>query len=144
MSGMLRVSRLLPLLMIIVLSACASEPPGRPGEARIPEGAWVSHRAVWIGESNHDTIGTVSLYQSRDYPVIVFEPNFRVSPAPDAVVALGTDGYRADTVLGALLRPVGQQAYALPPGIDIRLFNEVWLWSPTADEPVGLARLTPI
>jgi hypothetical protein len=143
MSGMLRVRGLLPLLLLVVFSACAG-PPMRPGEARIPEGAWVSHRAVWIGESDHDTIGTVSLYQSREYPVIVFEPNFRVSAAPDAVVALGTDGYRADTVLGALLRPIGQQAYALPPGIDIRLFNEVWLWSPTADEPVGLARLTPI
>lgn len=142
MSGMLRLRWLLPLLLV-VLGACASSPQ-RPGEARIPEGAWVTHRAVWIGESDHDTVGTISLYQSRDYPVIVFEPNFRVSAAPDAVVALGTDGYRADTVLGALLRPAGQQAYALPPGIDIRLFNEVWLWSPTADEPVGLARLTPI
>jgi hypothetical protein len=142
MSGMLRVRWLLPLLLLAV-SACATPPP-RPGEARIPDGAWISHRAVFIGESNHDTVGTISLYQSGKYPVIVFEPNFRVSAAPDAVVALGNDGYRADTVLGALLHPAGQQAYALPPGLDIRLFNEVWLWSPTADEPVGLARLTPI
>lgn len=141
MSGSLCVRWLLPILAL-VLSACASAP--RPGEAHVPEGAVVTHRAVFIGTNNHDTMGTISLYQSRDYPVIVFEPNFSVSDPAGAVVALGTDGYRADTVLGALLRPAGRQAYALPPGLDIRRFNEVWLWSPAVDKPVGLARLTPI
>ena len=142
MSGLCCLRRILPLILV-VLSACASGPQF-PGHERIPDDAWVSHRAVFIGESNHDTVGTVSLYQSSDYPVIVFEPNFRVSAAPGTVVALGADGYRPDTVLGTLLRPAGQQAYAVPPGLDVRAFNEVWLWSPAADEPVGLARLTPV
>jgi hypothetical protein len=134
-------------LAVLVLVAVAGCSP-LPGEARIPEGAWISHRAVLIGKSDHDTVGTVSLYQSNEYPVVVFEPNFRVTGAPDTatdtVVALGTDGYRPDTSLGALLRPSGRQAYAVPRGFDMRLFNEIWLWNQSAGEPVGIARLTPI
>jgi hypothetical protein len=140
MFGLLRIGWLMPI--VLLLSACASTP--RPGEARIPDGAVVTQRAVFIGTNGHDTMGTISLYQSGEYPVIVFEPNFSVSDPAGAVVALGTDGFRADTVLGALLRPEGRQVYALPPGLDMRRFNEVWLWSPAADKPVGLARLTPI
>ena len=123
------------------LAACA---PLRPGEARIPDGAWISHRAVLIGKSDHDTVGTISLYQSEQYPVLVFEPNFRVTGAPEVVVALGADGYRPDTALGSLLKPSGRQAYAMPRGFDIHRYNEVWLWSPSAGKPVGIARLTPL
>lgn len=110
----------------------------------MPKGAVITHRAVFIGTNNHDTTGTVSLYQSPSYPVIVLEPNFSVSDPAGALVALGIDGYRADTVLGGLLRPSGRQIYALPRDPDLTHFNEVWLWSPYADKPVGLARLTPI
>ena len=141
MPGLCRASWISGL--VLLLSACASAPQ-LPGEARIPGDARVSHRAVLIGKSNHDTVGTISLYQSRRYPVIVFEPNFRVTTAPGTVVALGADGFREDAVVAPLVRPSGRQAYALPPGLDIRRFNEIWLWNPAADEPVGIARLTPI
>jgi hypothetical protein len=139
MSGLLRI--LLPLLLVWLAAACAGP---RPGEARIPSDAWISHRAVLIGKNDHDMVGTISLYQSEEYPVIVFEPNFRVTGAPRMVVALGTDGYRPNAALGALLRPEGRQAYAVPRDWDIRHYNEVWLWSPGVNKPVGIARLTPI
>lgn len=142
MAGRFRIRLMLPLLALM-LSACAGAEP-RPGEARIPKGAVVTHRAVFIGTNNHDTTGTISLYQSPSYPVIVFEPNFSVSDAAGAVVALGTNGYRADSALGGLLRPSGRQVYAVPRDLDLRNFNEVWLWSPYADKPIGLARLTAI
>ena len=140
MSGMRRVRWLLPLLLVL-LSACG---PRLPGDARIPSGAWISHRAVFIGTNSHDTVGTVSLYQSRSYPVVVFEPNFRVSGAGETVVTLGTNGMRGETVLGTLVKPSGRQAYAVPRHFDMSRFNEVWLWSRSKGEPVGLARLTPI
>lgn len=129
-------------LLSILVSACASGP--RPGEAPIPDGARVTHRAVFIGESYHDTVGTVSVYESDEPAVIVFEPNFSVSGDTEAVVALGRDGYESGTALGQLFRRSGRQAYALPEELPVRRFNEVWLWSVTKDKPIGLARLVPI
>lgn len=130
-------------LLAVMVSACASNAP-RPGEAKIPDGATVTHRAVFIGGSYHDTVGTISLYQSDEQPVIVFEPNFSVSGEKDAIVALGRDGYRADTALGALLRRAGRQAYSVPGHLSIERYNEVWLWSRSENIPLGLARLTPL
>ena len=134
---------LIGLLAATLVSGCASSP--RPGEAIVPDGARVTHRAVWIGESNHSTIGTISLYQSEEAPVIVFEPNFKLPDPPYSVtvVALGRNGYRSDTILGALLRNTGRQAYSVPERLAIDGYNEVWLWSITGNRPVGLARLTP-
>ena len=129
------------LVLALMLSACAAP---RPGEAEIPDGAKVTHRAVFIGESYHDTVGTISLYQSDEPAVIVFEPNFKLPGVDDAVVALGRDGYRPDTGLGPLLRNNGRQAYAVPEHLRIERFNEVWLWSRDRNIPVGLARLVPI
>lgn len=129
------------VLFALLFSACSGP---RPGEAEIPGDATVTHRAVFIGESNHDTIGTISLYQSPSYPVIVFEPNFQFQGSTGTVVALGRNGYESNTILGDLLRNTGGQAYAVPGGLDIDRYNEVWLWSTDTDIPLGLARLTPI
>lgn len=144
MSAALGFARIFGVLVLAVVAACSPVP--KPGEALVPDGATVTHRAVFIGESNHSTVGTISLYQSDEDPVIVFEPNFDLPDAPDAatVVALGRDGYRSDTILGNLLRNKGRQAYSIPQKHPIAKFNEVWLWSVTGDRPVGLARLTPI
>ena len=129
--------------VLAVLSACTTV---RPGEAEIPEGAVMTHRAVFIGESNHDTTGTLAVYQSDEPAVVVLEPGFRMTPIAGArtVVALGRDGYRSTATLGPLLRPEGQQVYALPKHLSITGFNEVWLWNLTSGRPLGLARLTPV
>ena len=130
------------VLALAIMAGCS---PGiKPGEAVVPDGAKVTHRAVFIGESNHSTVGTLSLYQSDEDPVIVFEPNFDLPDPPEnvTVVALGRDGYRSETILGALLRPYGRQAYSVPERLAIDGYNEVWLWSLSGNRPVGLARLT--
>lgn len=124
-----------------LMAACAQP---RPGEAVLPEDAQVTHRAVFIGKEHHDTRGTISLYQSRQYPVIVFEPNFEASDAENTVVALGRDGYDGDTSLGSLLRNTGRQAYAVPGELPVGQYNEVWLWNESKNIPLGLARLVPI
>ncbi|MEO1493164.1 MAG: DM13 domain-containing protein [Pseudomonadota bacterium] len=142
MTILLLARRMAALGAVLLVAACATPPV--PGEAEIPEDARVTHRAVWIGESNHDTIGTISLYQSDQYPVVVFEQNFEFRAAPGTVVSLGRDGYRRGTSLGTLLRNQGGQAYAVPENIDISYYNEVWLWDPAGDKPLGLARLTPL
>ncbi|MEM7745881.1 MAG: hypothetical protein AAF409_19445 [Pseudomonadota bacterium] len=128
-------------VLMLVLAACETV---RPGEAKIPEGAVVTHRAAIIGSSYRETTGTISVYQSASRPVIVFEPNFRSPEGDQAVVALGLDGYRSETALGPLLKPEGRQAYSVPGHIPIERFNEVWLWHRDKDIPLGIARLTPI
>ncbi len=142
MKPLLLAGRTAAIFLLVLVAACAS--PRKPGEAEIPDDARVTHRAVLIGESNHDTVGTISLYQSEDYPVVVFEPNFQFRSAPGTVVALGLDGYQSGTSLGALLRNQGGQAYAVPREVDITRYNEVWLWNTASETPLGLARLTPL
>lgn len=135
------IRAILAACLVCLLAACEA---ARPGEAHIPDDAVVTHRAVFIGSSYRETTGTISVYQSASRPIIVFEPNFRSRSGEQAVVALGRDGYRSETALGPLLRPVGRQAYAVPGHIRIDRFNEVWLWHPDEDIPLGIARLTPI
>ena len=136
------IRRLCMIAAVLAVAGCATA--NRPGEARIPDDAKMTHRAVLIGSNYSDTVGTVSLYQSKAYPVVVFETNFKAPEISRAVVALGRDGYRAGTSLGALLRSQGRQAYAVPDHLRIDGYNEVWLWNTALDKAVGLARLTPI
>ena len=135
------VRGLIAVVMALIVSACAGP---RPGEAEIPDGAKVTHRAVFIGKNYHDAVGTISLYQSDQPAVIVLEPNFSLSGPKDAMVTLGRDGARANRGLGPLLRNSGRQAYAVPDGLRVEHYNELWLWSEGRGIPVGLARFVPI
>lgn len=143
---MIKLCRIRVMAVVALTALMAACSPGfpKPGEAALPDDARLTHKAVFIGKSLHATEGTISLYQSGQYPVIVFEPNFRFEGAPDPVVALGRDGYAAETSLGQLLRNQGPQAYAVPGHLSIGQFNEVWLWDRKEGAPLGLARLVPI
>lgn len=134
--------RIVLILAGIVLSACVQPP--KPGDAAIPDGARVTHRAVLIGESNHDAVGTISLYQTRETGVLVFEPNFRLQAPTGAVVAFGRDGYQANARVAQLVRNAGRQSYLVPPRLKIAGYNEVWIWHEKTGRPLGLGRLTPI
>ena len=86
MSARLAIARTFVVLALVVVAACSK--PLKPGEALVPDGATVTHRAVFIGESNHSTVGTISLYQSDEDPVIVFEPNFTCPTRPKLLWSL--------------------------------------------------------
>ena len=135
------LGRIFGLLSLLLVAACAT---AKPGEAPIPSDAKVTHRAVIIGESNHDARGTISLYQGRSASVLVFEPNFQLSGPQSPTVAFGRDGYEAGAKVGNLVRNSGRQSYLVPPGIQLRRFNEVWIWHEKSGKPLGLGRLTPI
>lgn len=140
----LRIIRAIIMVALAGLAAACADAPRLPGDAQLPDDARVTHRAVFIGKELHETQGTISLYQSEEHPIIVFEPNFSFEGSTDTVVALGRDGYEADTALGNLLRNKGRQAYAVPEHLPIGRFNEVWLWNRREGIPLGLARLVPI
>lgn len=135
-------SRFLAIGLLAIVAACATN--SNQGNVPIPDGAKMTHRAVLIGKSNHDTVGTISLYQSDEPIVIVFEPNFSIDPSATTVLALGKDGYRADTIFATLHRHRGRQSYAVPKKLRLNGYNEIWLWSVSSNAPIGLARLTPI
>lgn len=143
MTGFARMTRILPLLLVLVTAACATGKHG-PGDAPIPEGAKVTHKAVFIGKTYHDTVGTISLYQSEKAPVVVFEKNFKLPGGKGATITLGRDGLRKGASLGLLQRDAGRQSYAVPDHLSIAKFNEIWLWHSGKNIAVGLARLTPI
>lgn len=130
------------LALGVLMAACASQ--HGPGNARIPDGAKLTHRAVLIGKSNHDAVGTISVYQSDEPAVVVFEKNFLLNAAPGTTIALGRNGFREDTLISPLVRNTGRQSYAVPPHLEVRAFNEVWLWNPKTGKPVGIARLTQL
>ena len=142
MTTLWNFGRITVVLAGILLSACVQQ--SKPGNAAIPDGARVTHRAVLIGESNHDAVGTISLYQSDEAGVLVFEPNFRLKAPAGAVVALGRDGYRASARVAQLVRNAGRQSYLVPPRLKISGYNEVWIWHEKSGQPLGLGRLTPI
>jgi len=140
---MMLAGRLFAVIALIALAACA--PGSNVPEDGIPEGAQLTHRAVFIGKNNHLTEGTVSLYQAAEPAVLVFEPNFAL---PDVtgkpVIALGWNGYRSDAIVATLERMSGRQVYPLPKNLRRYRFNEIWLWNPQRNEPIGLALLTPL
>lgn len=142
MPSILSVKRNVLVLCLVWLAACAQAP--KPGEAPIPDGARVTHRAVLIGESNTDAVGTVSLYQAPNAGVLVFEPNFRMNAPVGAILAFGRDGYRPDTRFATLVRNAGRQSYSIPTSIEPSGFNEIWIWSEKVGQPLGLGRLTPV
>lgn len=139
----MRAVRAISVLCLVVLAGCASAPE-KP-RSDIPDGAQLTHRAVFIGKSNHLTEGTVSLYQAADPAVIVFEPNFKLSDNIAApVVALGWNGFRSDAIVGTLNSKQGRQVFQVPKKLRRYRFNQVWLWNTKRNEPVGLALLTPM
>ncbi|MEM9063059.1 MAG: hypothetical protein AAGD13_21565 [Pseudomonadota bacterium] len=142
MLASLRVTKIALAIGLLALAACVQAP--KPGNAPIPDGARVTHRAVLIGESNTDAVGTVSLYQAPDAGVVVFEPNFRMSAPTGAVIAFGRDGYRPDTRIAKLVRNAGRQSYSIPPNIRPSGYNEIWIWNEKVGQPLGLGRLTPV
>ena len=134
-------SRFFGLIALWLVAACVAEVPGN---AHIPSDAKMTHRAVLIGESNHEAVGTISLYQSQQANVLVFESNFRLIGPKAPTVAFGRDGYEAAAKVGKLVRNSGRQSYRVPSSIQLRRFNEIWLWHEQTGRPLGLGRLTPI
>ncbi|MEO0822513.1 MAG: DM13 domain-containing protein [Pseudomonadota bacterium] len=146
------LSRRRALSLIVVggaagaLAACART-PSTPAAAALPAAptvaadAAVTARGSFVGASNHVTTGHARVLQSAGKFVIELEDDFSFDGAPDPKVALGNNGYDADTILSPLRSNSGRQAYALKPGIDIGRYNEVWIWCEKFSVPLGVAKL---
>lgn len=95
----------------------------------------------FAGASGHDTSGAAAIVEQGGRHFVSLGTDFAFDGAPDPKMALGADGYRADTLLGPLQSNDGAQSYPLPDALDPAEFNEVWLWCEEFDVPLGRAAL---
>jgi hypothetical protein len=101
----------------------------------------VIKQGSFAGESGHATSGAAAIVERDGRHFVSLGLDFAFDGAPDPKVALGSDGYRADSLLGPLETNVGAQSYPLPAELDPVEFNEVWLWCEEFDVPLGRAAL---
>jgi len=104
--------------------------------------ATVTARGTFVGKSDHITTGHASIGRVDGQWVVILEDDFVFDGAPDPHVALGSSGYRKDASLALLSSNNGKQVYAIPAGLDVADFNEIWIWCDKFAVPLGVAALS--
>ncbi len=115
---------------------------GAAAVALFPATGWAQSSArsgTFTGESRHVTSGGVEIVKEGNETIIRLGQDFFFDGAPDPKVALGRDGYDANTLLGPLASNTGQQSYVVPASIDTDSYNEVWIWCERFNVPLGKA-----
>lgn len=99
-------------------------------------------KGTFEGRSNHVTTGSVKLVKDGDRFIVELGDDFSLDGGPDPRVAFGKNGtYDPDSKLGALLHLTGKQQYAVPPTLDVSVYNEVYIWCDVAGVPLGVASI---
>lgn len=94
---------------------------------------------TFVGKSNHVTSGTAEIASDG----VQLLADFEFDGAPDPKVALGKDGvYDPNTLMGPLQSNSGASKYAIPAGINVDDYNEVWIWCERFNVPLGLAEVS--
>ncbi len=95
----------------------------------------------FVGASNHVTSGSVSVVETAEGIVVVFDENFSFDGAPDPKVGFGHDGFDAESLIAPLQSNSGAQTYVVPATLDVSQYNEVYVWCEQFSVPLGVARL---
>jgi len=94
------------------------------------------------GLNGHVTTGGVSIEKSGDGYQIVIAEDFFFDGAPDPKAALGKDGkYDPATLIELLRSNTGAQSYDVPAGIDVSVYNEVYIWCEKYTVGLGVAKI---
>lgn len=101
----------------------------------------VLRQGRFSGRSNHVTTGSAAIVAQDGRYYVSLGSDFSFDGAPDPMVALGRDGFDADTLLAPLGANSGAQNYRLPVGVDPADFNEIWIWCERFNVPLGVAPL---
>ncbi|MEM6973711.1 MAG: DM13 domain-containing protein [Pseudomonadota bacterium] len=117
-------------------AAAVAPTPAEPG----PD-ARVTARGSFVGKSNHVTTGHARVVFDQGRVLIELEEDFTFDGAPDPKVGLGNDGFDAESIIAPLRSNSGRQLYALPAGLDIGRYREVWIWCERFSVPLGVAEL---
>ena len=133
----------------LLLSACAPAPKSATSAAptiAASEAANANRTAkgTFTGKSDHITKGGASIARLGKQWVVILEDDFSFDGAPDPHVALGNNGYDKNASLALLSSNSGKQIYAIPAGLDVANFNEIWIWCDKLAVPLGVAKVTLI
>jgi hypothetical protein len=145
-----RVDEALPTVPSVTPMPVPSESGSTPEPAADPvqlaSGDLISHE--------HETSGTVRVIENPDGTRVLALENLSTSNGPDvhvwlsaAPVVPGPDGwYAADDAewvdLGLLKGNLGNQVYAVPEGVDLAAYPNVYLWCAQFAVSFGAAALT--
>ena len=137
---------------LLVLGACAQPSGGTAtGNPEVKalnvakaDKARVTARGRFEGKSDHITTGHASIGRAGKQWVVILEDDFTFDGAPDPRVALGNNGYDANTNLSLLSSNNGKQVYGIPASLNVADFNEVWIWCKKFNVPLGKAKLSLI
>lgn len=93
----------------------------------------------FVGQSGHTTRGDVRIIKQSGKTFVVLSKNFFLDGAPDPKVAFGKNGFVKGTIIGKLRKLTGEQRYSVPAALDIRNFNQVYIWCEKFAVPLGIA-----
>lgn len=97
---------------------------------------------TFTGASDHITTGKVEIAKDDQGYIVKFGPGFSLDGAPDPKVGFGKDGkFAAGTLIGKLKALKGAQTYRVPASMDIRAFDQVYVWCEKFSVPLGVAAL---
>lgn len=97
---------------------------------------------LFSGASGHVTSGSVEIEKTPEGYVVRLGPDFSLDGAPDPKVGFGRDGkFAPGTLIGKLKSLKGAQSFRVPAGLDIRVFDQVYIWCERFSVPLGAARL---
>lgn len=103
---------------------------------------WKTAKGTFVGHGKFTTTGSAVVFRDATGWKVKLGPDFNYSGAPDPKVGLGRNGYITGTTLGHLTSASGEQVYALPAGLDIGDYDQVWIWCEKFSVPIGHADLT--
>ncbi len=96
----------------------------------------------FTGASDHITTGKVSVVKTPEGYAVVLGADFSLDGAPDPKVGFGKDGkYATEAQLGHLISKNGEQAYIVPASVNVKDFNEVYIWCEKFSVPLGVATI---
>ena len=144
---MLKSMTAIAAMGLLVLGACAQPASTAKTDTSTVSvaqaaSAQVTARGTFKGKSDHVTTGHASIGKIGKQWVVILEDDFNFDGAPDPHVALGSDGYDKNASLALLSANNGKQVYAIPAGLDVGKFNEIWIWCDKFSVPLGKAKLS--
>jgi len=120
-------------------TAPAEETLAQADTSDVEAGVWAA--GSFEGRSDHIVTGSVEVVEQDGSYIIQLGEDFSLDNAPDPKVGLGSDGYDPATKSGDLIALTGASDYAVPAGIDVSAYNEVYIWCEKFDVPLGVAQL---